>query len=335
MRVLVTGAAGGIGSSLAIHLHKKEYELILVDNLRNGYLQNIPEYLIDRFYHLDINSPEFENLVKQTKPEIIIHLAAITALPDCETNINECLRTNVEGTSNVINVARLNSVKRIIFASTSAIYENNENVDGFREIQNTNPTLFYSLSKKMAEEICESFRKNYNMDILILRLFNVYGPRQDIYRKSPPLINYIVREFKNNRIPILHSNGQQSRDYVHIDDVCKAFENSISKKTSENYIFNICSGKTLSVNDIVSVIRNSLKEFNNREVKYRESTKLWDQYPSLFESEFPLSKERISKETNKHSLGDNSLFEKDFGWKISSNHEDLIADTVIKIYNTF
>jgi UDP-glucose 4-epimerase len=331
MKILITGAAGGIGSSLAVHLHEKGFELILVDNLRNGYIQNIPDYLTSFFYQVDINSKEFENLVTEHKPEVVFHLAAITALPDCESNITECLRINVEGTSHVLNLCRLNSVKRVIFSSTSAIYENNEHRDGFKESEPTNPTLFYSLSKKMSEDICASFRNNYAMDVIIFRLFNVYGPRQDIYRKSPPLINYIVREFKDKRTPVLHSDGTQARDYVHIEDILSTFEISISKKFSHNYIFNLCSGKTLTVNQIVSIIKGCRKEFESIEVIYRESSKLWDQYTNLFSNSYSLSKARVSKETNKFSLGDNTLFIQEFGYSLSSEHKLKIEDTVNEI----
>jgi nucleoside-diphosphate-sugar epimerase len=225
MKILITGAAGGIGSTLGYYLHKKGHDLILVDNLRNGYLENlkIDGETFGSFYQIDINSIEFYGLVKEKNPEVVVHLAAITSLPDCEVNSGECIRINVEGTVSVIEACRKSGVFRIIFASTSAVYENTEvSLEaGFDESDDINPRLFYSLSKKMAEEICLSYIQNYGMDILILRFFNVFGPKQDIHRKSPPLINYIVREFKKGRTPVLHSDGNQSRDYVYSEDVAE------------------------------------------------------------------------------------------------------------------
>jgi nucleoside-diphosphate-sugar epimerase len=330
MKVLITGAAGGIGSSISNYL-KKDYQLVLVDNLRNGHLKNLNNDLIDRLYKCDINSFEFEEIFKSEKPDIVIHLAAVTSLPDCETNVSDCFRINVEGTASVLNCCKKYGVSKFIFSSTSAIYENNITINGFKEDDETNPTLFYSLSKKMAEDICRSYRDNYKIDIVIFRLFNVFGPNQDIHRKNPPLINYIVRELSNNREPILHSDGNQSRDYVYIDDVIKAIEKSFTHKFEDDYLFNLCSGKIISVNEIVSLIKNTKDEFKNIKVIFKPSNMLWDTYPKLFEGEFSLSKERVSKETNKFSIGSSDKFKNTFGWTPSKEIKDRIKYSVNEI----
>ena len=106
---------------------------------------------------------------------------------------------NVNGTLNILNCARKWNVPHVIFASTSAVYENNKE-SIFSENLEINPRLLYSLSKKMGEEICESYRTNYDMKITTLRFFNVFGPRQDIHRKNPPLLNYLVREVKEETL---------------------------------------------------------------------------------------------------------------------------------------
>ena len=328
MKILITGAAGGIGSSIS-NVLKNNHKLILVDNLRNGHLKNLNIDLIDSLYQYDINSKEFEELFELEKPDIVIHLAAVTSLPDCETNVSDCFRINVEGTASVLNCCKKYGVSKFIFSSTSAIYENNViNNSGFKEDEETNPTLFYSLSKKMAEDICRSYRENYKIDIVIFRFFNVFGPNQDMYRKNPPLINYIVREFDNNRQPILHSDGKQSRDYIYIDDVIKAIEQSFTHKFESDYLFNLCSGKIVSVNEIVDVIKKTDDKFKNIDVLFKPSDMLWNTYPKLFEGEFNLSKERVSKETNKFSLGSSEKFENVFGWSPSKEIKDRIKYTV-------
>ena len=206
MKILLTGAAGGIGSTLGYYLSSKGHHLTLIDNLRNGYLENlsIDEKQFGQFYKLDICDPNILNLLDGDY-DCIIHLAAITALPDCETNAVDTMNINVSGTINILECARRWAVPHIIFASTSAVYENNKE-EVFTESLEINPRLWYSLSKKMAEEVCESYRTNYNMKITTLRFFNVFGPRQDIHRKNPPLLNYLVREIKKGNIPILHSD---------------------------------------------------------------------------------------------------------------------------------
>lgn len=336
MKILITGAAGGIGSTLGYELNKIGHFLILVDNLRNGYKENLlvnGEKFGD-FYEIDINSNDFLDLVKNELPDVIIHLAAITSLPDCELNHSECIRVNVEGTSSVLGAASKYGIKRVIFGSTSAVYENTiMSKSGFSESDEVNPRLFYSLSKKMAEEICKSYRTNYGLDVLILRFFNVFGPRQDIYRKSPPVINYIVKELFNKNQPILHSNGDQERDYIFIDDVVDIIKNFLNINiTDDNYIFNLCSSKLISLKEIVSIIKKSNNEFLYIDEIYRDSDKLWDSYPDLFNGVFSLKKEIVNKETNKKSLGDNRLIKK-LGLDVSINIEDLILKTSDEIQN--
>ena len=148
MKILITGAAGQIGSGLSKLLIENGHDLTLVDNLRNGYLENLKDdanEVIAPFYEVDITSGEFF-LKCGDQYDVIIHLAAITSLPDCESNPLETLRINVSGTANVLEFAREFDVPHVIFASTSAIYENND-TEVFTEDLEVNPRLYYSLKR--------------------------------------------------------------------------------------------------------------------------------------------------------------------------------------------
>ena len=335
MKILITGAAGGIGSTLCQDLNSLGHQLILVDSLRNGYLENLEQggQIPGKFFKLDINSEEFYILVEKESPDVVVHLAAITSLPDCEVNYKECIRINVEGTAAVLGASRRSGVRKVIFASTSAVYENTNysSEKGFSEEDQISPRLFYSLSKKMAEEICQSFSINYGMDITILRFFNVFGPKQDIHRTSPPLINYVVREFKRGNIPILHSDGNQSRDYVFSEDVSDLIQKCILTDLEGQKIFNVSTNKTISVREIVKSVKDSIPQASSIEEEFRESHQLWDNYPSLYSGKYPLKKEIVSKETNKSSLGDNSLVKKTFNWNPRVNILELIKKVVLDI----
>jgi UDP-glucose 4-epimerase len=327
MKILLTGAAGGIGSSLGYYLFTKGHDLSLIDNLRNGYLPNlfINETRFGKFYKFDICDSQLINSLKG-KYDCIIHLAAITALPDCEVNAVESININVSGTMNILECARSWGVPHVIFASTSAVYENNKEKI-FTENLEVNPRLWYSLSKKMSEEICESYRVNYDMKITTLRFFNVFGPRQDIHRKNPPLLNYVVREIKKGNSPILHSDGEQKRDYIHVDDVVKLIDICLDKQP--NNTFNVCTGTLLSVNQIIQYV----SEVFDSDIKpiYKDASKLWDNYPELFNGYYPLDKSIVEKETIKYSKGSYSKAKQLLGWEPNTNLEELIKTVATEI----
>jgi len=328
MKILITGAAGGIGSSVAYYLNSKGHDLILLDNFRNGYKENliINGSFFGKFYELDICDKQLTDKIKEKDIDYIIHLAAVTSLPDCELNAQEAFEINVNGTLNIINFAKTINCKHIIFASTGAVYENNKELIYSEELSTT-PRLVYSLSKKMAEEICLSYNENYNMNICILRFFNVFGPRQDIYRKNPPLLNYIVKQIKNNQIINFHGDGNQKRDYIHIDDVINLIDICLYKQPRS--IYNVCSGELLSVNDIFSYIAEELNY--NKKPNYRPANMLWDTYPDLFKGNFCLDKKIVEKETNKYSKGSFKKCYLELGWSPNLNLKQLIKKTTKEI----
>jgi nucleoside-diphosphate-sugar epimerase len=335
MKILITGAAGGIGSTLGYELYKAGHELILIDNFRNGYPQNliISGEKYGKFYNVDITATTILSHIIQTeKIEAVIHLAAITALPDCESNKSECIRVNVEGTTSVLEACRKNGIDRILFSSTSAVYENNNILDSpYKEELEITPSLFYSLSKKMAEEICNSYSTNYGMNIQILRFFNVMGPKQDLYRKSPPLINYLVKCFINEESPVLHSDGEQLRDYIHVDDVVSLIQ-LLLKNEPNSMTINVCSGTLVSLNDIVRYVKEELQ--SDIEPNYRDASMLWDSYEKLFKDDYSLNKNVVTKEVKKFCLGNNQKA-KSFGWIPNEDMEHLIRKTVREIKNNY
>tara|TARA_Y100001938_G_scaffold148924_1_gene234118 strand:+ start:1726 stop:2727 length:1002 start_codon:yes stop_codon:yes gene_type:complete len=331
MNIVITGAAGGIGSTLARKLNKSGHKLYLIDNLRNGYKENLYENgkILGEWENISIEN-DLSELWKDVEFDHVIHLAAVTALPDCESNPEEALSINVNGTLNLLNFAKSRGISSFIFASTSAIYENNDS-PVLDESLVTHPTLMYSLTKQMAEGLCDAYRENYKMNITALRFFNVFGPRQDIHRTSPPLLNYLVREFSNKRKPILHSDGNQSRDYVHVDDVIKMVELCMERKPNDT--FNVCTGVTVSVKEITETVKNALE--SDIEPVYRESHKLWDSYPKLFEGKYPLLKEVVAKETNKSSLGTGIKSKTKLDWQPETNIKELMKKTAIQMVREY
>ena len=331
MKILITGAAGQIGSGLARLLNEKGHELTLVDNLRNGYLSNLKDdsdVPIAPFYQVDIAT---EDLFKYCDGEydVIIHLAAITSLPDCESNPLETIRINVSGTANVLEFARKNSVPHVVFASTSAVYENND-VKVFTEDLEVNPRLYYSLSKKMAEELVHSYRENYGVKVTILRFFNVFGPDGDQTRPNPPLLNFVYRELNKGKAPVLSGDGEQVRDFIWVEDIVSMLELCMLKQPND--VFNVCTGVAVSVNQISQWVAEAMGK-EDLGLDHKPAGDLWETYPEMFEGDYPLSKELVAKETTRYSKGSYRKAERILGWKPNTDIESLVKKVTLQIDN--
>ena len=329
MKILITGAAGQIGSGLSRLLIENGHDLTLVDNLRNGYLENLKDdanEVIAPFYEVDITSEDFFTECGGDY-DVIIHLAAITSLPDCESNPLETLRINVSGTANVLEFARKFDVPHIVFASTSAIYENND-TDVFTEDLEVNPRLYYSLSKKMSEELIHSYRENYGMTVTILRFFNVFGPDGDQTRPNPPLLNFAYRELSHDRQPILSGDGEQVRDFIWVKDVVRMLELCMQKQPND--VFNVCSGVTVSVNQMSQWVAEALGK-EHIGLGHKPASELWSTYPEMFEGAYPLDKGLVAKETTRYSKGSFEKAERILGWRPHTDMESLVKKVTLQI----
>lgn len=325
MKIIVTGAAGGIGSTLSHRLHKEGHDLLLVDNFRNGYRENltIDGQTFGTLYEVDITDEKQLESVPFAGADCVIHLAAVTSLADCEAHPIEAYNVNVMGTLNVLEKSRRAGIPHVIFSSTSAVYENNKEAT-FTEDLPVSPHLSYSLTKKMAEDLVASYRSKYDMTITVLRFFNVFGPRQDIHRKSPPLLNYLVKELSAGRIPMLHSDGLQQRDYIHVDDVVRLVDACLVQKPNDN--FNVCTGKLLSVLEIVDLVRSALG--TDLKPAFRDAAMLFDCYPELFSGRFPLKRAIVAAETNKFSRGSYDKAQRVLNWTPNTDLPSLFKSVV-------
>ena len=326
MNIFITGAAGGIGSTLALLLTENGHKVLAYDNLHNGYEENLFEngQSFCGFIKGDIRDTHFmEMLFDYHEIDVIIHLAAITSLPECESDPKECFDVNVGGTASVLNAARKKGI-HVIVASTSAIYECNNKEDApFKEELPVNPRLFYPLSKKLMEEVIQSYIKNYDMNITTLRFFNVFGPRQDIHRQSPPLLNYIVREIKQNRTPTFYSANGKPRDYIHVNDVVTLIEKCLNR--TDRQIFNVCSGTLTSVKDIVGYAE---KAFGKFDYIFKEPKMFWSEYPELYKGTNTIQDFVVENEVNKFSLGSTDKTRTLLDWNPNTDIESLMIDTM-------
>jgi UDP-glucose 4-epimerase len=245
MKILLTGGLGYIGTSLINKLTK--HQLIICSKNKKNNLQSFNHVT---FEFVDIKSDNFLEIAKKHKPDLLIHLASITGLKNCEDNPSEAFETNVYGTFNVVKACELNKIK-LIFFSSREVYGKTLDTES-KEKDPLLPTNVYGITKMLSESIIKNSGKNNNLDYIILRLTNVYGPRGN--EKGPNKI--IKNAVKNKKIEIY--GGKQIINFIYIDDVVDLISVLIDKNHISQEVFNVGSKNSLSVNDFSKLVEQSL-----------------------------------------------------------------------------
>lgn len=314
MDILITGGAGFVGSQLAWKLSALGNRVWVLDNLSYGYLDNLvyEGNSFKNFLCRDVRDPKLINCFRNKGIEVIIHLAGVSSLPECESKPSQAYDINVTATANVLELARSLEVRRFIFASTSAVYENCK-AKRFKESDLVDPDLVYSSTKLAAERICQSYAKNYNLDVLICRFFNVYGPHQDIHRPHPPFTSYLAKQLVTGNQPVIFNNTEYKRDYIFVEDLVQLITLMLScqnKYSAE--VFNVGSGVGYSSKQIY----NALAEVSGKvlEPKFEDPIGYWDKYPEIFQGTYGLKRNRVIKEVHKHSIADLEKTSSTFNW---------------------
>ena len=314
---LITGGAGFIGSQLGYALAQEGHEIVLLDSMRFGHLDNlvIGGRTFGTFACGDVRAANTAALYRDV--DTVIHLAGISALPTNQVDPAEAYSCNVGGTGTVMEHARQAGARRVIFASTSAVYENNAKIP-MAEADEIRPDLIYAMTKQAAENLCRGFAATYQLDVVAVRFFNVYGPHQDFKRASPPFTSYIARELAAGRTPTLFNNTDAARDYVYVDDLLRALMILISSpKRFRGDLFNICSGQGHSVKEIYRTMRDVSGVAI--EPEFRNPETFWDAYPQLFAGDYPLGRDRVKHEVYKHCIGDPAKMAAEFGWRATTS----------------
>jgi len=325
-KYVITGGAGFIGSLLGKELIDEGHDITWMDDLSFGYLENIQDKtgsVPTNFIQGDICTQDMKPLFEGA--DAVFHFAAISALPVCQSEPGRAFDVNVGGTAKVLEACRQVGVPKVVFASTSAIYENNTNFP-CGEDDDVAPSLIYAQTKLAAERLCRSFVDVYGMNVSMTRYYNVYGPHQDVRRKSPPFTAYVIRELLANRQQTLYSDGKQSRDYVHVQDVNRLNRPCVSHPAAKGQVFNVASGRSYSVNELYGLIATAVG--TNMVPEFKSAKSFWDAYPALYKAAYPLQPEKLEAEVNKFSLGSTEKAERLIGWRTEISIEDGIRQTV-------
>ena len=254
-KVVVTGGAGFIGSHLAEQLASSDNEVIILDNLSTGKMENI-EHIIKEKNVTFVNGsildlPLLEKLFQDV--DYVFHHAASISVAESVENPLKYNENNITGTLNVLLAARKNKVKKVVCASSSAVYGNPTKLPT-KEDDALNPLSPYAVSKLIGEYYCNIFNKLYGLSTVCLRYFNVYGPRQDPFSEYANAITSFIQRAANDLPPIVYGDGEQTRDFVYIEDIVSA--NTILADSSFAPIYNIGSGNSIAINKIAELIIN-------------------------------------------------------------------------------
>jgi UDP-glucose 4-epimerase len=246
--VVVTGGAGFIGSNLCRKLLEHGAKVTAFDNLYSGKIEFI-EDLMDKgltFVQEDVrDQAALEEATKNC--EVVFHLAAQTSVPFSMENPKEDCEINVVGTVNALEAAR-KAGARVVFASSAAVYGNPEKRPT-PETYPTHPVAFYGLTKLLGENYCRFYHENYGLEVIMFRIFNVYGP--DCHGAIYDFLNKLRKN--PNKLEVL-GTGKQSRDFVYISDMVDALLKAATSPAAPGEVFNVGTGITTSVAELAKMI---------------------------------------------------------------------------------
>ena len=252
---LVTGAAGFIGSHSVDRLLDQGHRVIGVDNLRTGYLHNLSQAQFSpqfTFVDADVrNESAMRQLFKRYKFSGVLHLAALVSVPESFENpaLNYC--TNVTATDLLARLCVDYDCKRVVFASSSAVYGNNKELPN-RESAHPQPLSPYAAAKLAAEIMLLGYGACYDLEVVCLRYFNVYGLRQDPSSPYSGVLSIFIERYQAGLPVIVFGDGEQTRDFVSVHDVARINCQALTAETITIGHYNVCTGNALSLNQVLA-----------------------------------------------------------------------------------
>lgn len=250
MKVLITGGYGFIGSHVAERYDKEGYEVFIIDDLSTGKKENIT--FKHKSYKLSVDDTKCEEIFKSYHFDVVVHLAAQVSVANSILNPREDLETNVVGLVNIITLAQKYKAKKFIFASSAAVYGTNDHFP-LNEEELCNPISPYGISKWIGEEYCLKWKEMHDFESICFRFSNVYGPRQNNNGEGG-VISIFFDRILNNKPINLFGDGEQTRDFIYVEDIADAIFRS-SHSNIEG-IYNLSTNTECSINNLLDKMKN-------------------------------------------------------------------------------
>lgn len=270
-KILITGGAGFIGSNLVDTLIR-DNEIVVVDDLSMGKMENLPLVSNLHFFKHSITDQNFmHDLLIKWNFDYIFLLAAVASVAD---SINRPLETHIvnqDANINIIDIVRTNDlhVKRILFASSAAVYGNNPILPKCENSSIINPLSPYAIDKYATERFVISYGHLYNVPTVVTRFFNVYGPKQNPSSPYSGVLSLLSQAFKYNKTFTVFGDGEQQRDFIYVADVINALCLLVTKPQSLYNVYNVATETPMSLNKIIQIFQ--LITGKNINVRYANS----------------------------------------------------------------
>ncbi|MCA9230070.1 MAG: SDR family oxidoreductase [Planctomycetales bacterium] len=257
MKYLVTGGAGFIGSHIASALVEQGEEVRVLDNLSTGRIENLA-HLDGKVEFLEgdlLDRKAVESAVQEV--EVVYHQAALASVPRSVARPMDTHAACVTGTLNVLDASRLAGVRRVVYAGSSSAY-GNQPFSSKRETDLPAPLSPYAAAKFAGESYCRAFAATYGLETVVIRYFNVFGPRQDPHSEYSAVIPIFVTAMLAGKRPTIYGDGKQSRDFTYIENVVRGNLAAAVAPDVSGRVFNVACGSQFTLLDLVAAINQVL-----------------------------------------------------------------------------